>query len=163
MKKENTAIRLKTIMNMRGLRQVDILNLTVPYCQKYSVKMNKSDISQYCSGKTEPNQEKLFILGNALNVSEAWLMGFDVPMERVSGKTENKQISFTSEKSKEILEICEQLSSNNQQRVLTYSKTLLSTQQMEDDLLAAHARTDVEQTPEGVQHDLDIMNDDSKW
>ena len=25
MKKENTAIRLKTIMNMRGLRQVDIL------------------------------------------------------------------------------------------------------------------------------------------
>ena len=36
-------------------------------------------------------------------------------------------------------------------------------QQMEEDLLAAHARTDVEQTPEGVQHDLDIMNDDSKW
>lgn len=45
MKKENTAIRLKTIMNMRGLRQVDILNLTVPYCQKYNVKMHKSDIS----------------------------------------------------------------------------------------------------------------------
>ena len=31
------------------------------------------------------------------------------------------------------------------------------------DLLAAHARTDVEQTPEGIQHDLDIMNDDSMW
>lgn len=31
------------------------------------------------------------------------------------------------------------------------------------DLLAAHARTDVKQTPESVQHDLDIMNDDSKW
>ena len=31
------------------------------------------------------------------------------------------------------------------------------------DLLAAHARTDVKQTPEGVQHDLNIMNDDSKW
>jgi len=92
MKKENTAIRLKTIMNMRGLRQVDILNLTVPYCQKYSVKMNKSDISQYCSGKTEPNQEKLFILGNALNVSEAWLMGFDVPMERVPNKTESVRV-----------------------------------------------------------------------
>lgn len=38
-----------------------------------------------------------------------------------------------------------------------------STQQMEDDVLAAHARTDVEQTPEGVQHDIDIMNDDSLW
>ena len=31
------------------------------------------------------------------------------------------------------------------------------------DLLAAHARTDVKQTPECVQHDLNIMNDDSKW
>ena len=92
MKRENTAIRLKTIMNMRGLRQVDILNLTVPYCQKYNVKMNKSDISQYCSGKTEPNQEKLFILGNALSVNEAWLMGFDVPMERVTKKVETNQL-----------------------------------------------------------------------
>ena len=40
MKKENTAIRLKTIMNMRGLRQVDILNLTVPYCHD---NMEQSD------------------------------------------------------------------------------------------------------------------------
>ena len=47
MKKENTAIRLKTIMNMRGLRQVDILKLTVPYCQQYNVKMNKTEISQF--------------------------------------------------------------------------------------------------------------------
>ena len=31
------------------------------------------------------------------------------------------------------------------------------------DVLAAHARTDVEQTSDGVQHDLDIMNDDSMW
>ena len=31
------------------------------------------------------------------------------------------------------------------------------------DTLAAHARTDVTQTQEGVQHDLDIMNDDSEW
>ena len=163
MKRENTAIRLKTIMNMRGLRQVDILNLTVPYCQKYDVKMNKSDISQYCSGKTEPNQEKLFILGNALNVNEAWLMGFDVPMERVSNKVEINRSAPRSDECREILEICEQLSTHNQRKVLTYSKNLLSTQQMEEDLLAAHARTDVEQTPDGIQNDLDIMNDDSKW
>ena len=31
------------------------------------------------------------------------------------------------------------------------------------DLLAAHTRTDVEQTPEGIQHDLDIMKDDKNW
>lgn len=31
------------------------------------------------------------------------------------------------------------------------------------DTIAAHARTDVEQTQDGIQHDLDIMNDDSQW
>ncbi len=66
-------------------------------------------------------------------------------------------------KQKDLNEIYLQLSNDNQKKVLTYSKSLLSAQQMEDDVLAAHARTDVEQTPEGVQHDLDIMNDDSLW
>ena len=82
MKNENTSLRLQKIMSDRDLRQVDILNLTIPYCHKYNVKMNKSDISQYVSGKVEPNQDKLAILGMALGVSETWLMGYDVPMER---------------------------------------------------------------------------------
>lgn len=82
MKRENTAKRLKTIMEAKGLRQIDILNLTKPYCKEFNVKMNRSDISQYVSGKVEPNQSKLAILGMALDVNEAWLMGFDVPMMR---------------------------------------------------------------------------------
>ncbi len=76
--KETTAIRLKKIMKERKLKQVDILNLSLPYCQRFDVKMNKSDISQYVSGKVEPSQEKLVVLGMALNVSEGWLMGLDV-------------------------------------------------------------------------------------
>lgn len=76
-------------MSDQNLRQVDILNKTIPYCEKYGVKMNKSDISQYCSGKTEPNQDKLFVLGMALNVNEAWLMGLDVPMERNDYEDQN--------------------------------------------------------------------------
>ena len=94
MKKESTSVRLKKIMNIKNLRQVDILNLTLPYCKKYGVKMNKSDISQYCSGKTEPNQKKLFVLGCALNVNEAWLMGFDVPMERSLASEDPERISL---------------------------------------------------------------------
>lgn len=82
MNKECTSIRLKRIMKERNLRQVDILESTKRYCDLYNVKMNKSDISQYVSGKVEPNQSKLAILGMALNVNEAWLMGYDVPMER---------------------------------------------------------------------------------
>lgn len=82
MKKENTSIRLKKLMDERDIRQIDILNMCIPYCKKYDVKMNKSDISQYVSGKVEPNQDKLAVLGMALNVNETWLMGYDVPMER---------------------------------------------------------------------------------
>lgn len=80
--KTTTAERLKQIMNDRNLKQVDILNLSLPYCNRFGVKMNKSDISQYVSGKVEPSQEKLVVLGMALNVTEAWLMGLDVSPER---------------------------------------------------------------------------------
>ena len=82
MKKDTTADRLKQIMAERHLRQIDILKKTEPYCKKFGVKMNRSDISQYVSGKVVPSQEKLVILGMALDVQESWLMGLDVPMER---------------------------------------------------------------------------------
>lgn len=82
MKSENTATRLQELMKRRNLRQVDILELARPFCDKYEVKLNKSDLSQYVSGKVEPGQDKLFILGRALGVSEAWLMGYDVPESR---------------------------------------------------------------------------------
>lgn len=82
MDRVSTADRLRQIMKERNLRQVDILNLALPICAKYDVKMNKSDISQYVSGKVEPSQEKLVVLGMALNVTESWLMGFDVSLER---------------------------------------------------------------------------------
>lgn len=82
MKSSSTAERLQVIMSQRNLRQVDILNLAKPYCERYNVKLGKNDLSQYVSGKVEPGQIKLSILGLALNVSEAWLMGYDAPMER---------------------------------------------------------------------------------
>ena len=82
MDRASTADRLRQIMEERNLRQVDILNLVLPIWAKYDIKMNKSDISQYVSGKVEPSQEKLVVLGMALNVTESWLMGFDVSSER---------------------------------------------------------------------------------
>lgn len=95
MKKYNTSDRLRQIMNDRNLRQIDILNLTVPYCKKYDVKMNKSDISQYVSGKVEPNQDKLAVLGMALGVNEAWLMGYDIPKERKIFSSDEAKKDFT--------------------------------------------------------------------
>lgn len=82
MKISNTSCRLKQLMRERNLRQVDILALAKPYCEKYDVKLGKNDLSQYVNGKVEPGQEKLTVIGLALNISETWLMGYDVPIER---------------------------------------------------------------------------------
>ena len=84
MKISSTSKRLSEIMKENNYRQVDILNICEPYCKKFNIKLNKNDLSQYVNGKVEPGQEKLSILSLALNVSEVWLMGYDVPKSRNS-------------------------------------------------------------------------------
>ena len=85
----NTSKRLHELMELKGLSQSDILRKCEPYCDKYNVKLSRGHISQYVSGKVVPKQDKLTILGVALNVNEAWLMGYDVPMERQQNLIEN--------------------------------------------------------------------------
>ena len=82
MKKATTADRLKSIMEERGIKQVDILEACKPYCEKYGIQLKKNDLSQYVSGKVQPSQHKLSILGMALKVNEVWLMGYNVPAGR---------------------------------------------------------------------------------
>lgn len=82
MKEFTTSDRLKQIMGERGMKQVDILEACKPYCEKYNIQLKKNDLSQYVSGKVEPKQDKLSILGMALNVNEVWLMGYNVPAGR---------------------------------------------------------------------------------
>lgn len=82
MPRYTTAERLKQIMSVKNLKQIDIIRLSKPYCEKYKVKLGRNDLSQYVSGKVSPGQNKLYVLAKSLNVSEAWLMGCDVPMER---------------------------------------------------------------------------------
>jgi len=53
-------------------------------------------------------------------------------------------------------------------RLLAYEKAfqkykIFSKHTSDNELLAAHARTDVKASSEDIQHDLDIMDDDSKW
>lgn len=120
MNNENTSTRLKQVMKERNLRQVDLLEMVKPFCEKYNVKINKSDISQYLSGKVKPGQEKLSMLGMVLNINESWLMGYDVPKEK----------QFTIEKStlsKEeniLLDTFNSLDINDKNKVIDYSKLL---------------------------------------
>lgn len=82
MKESNTSQRLRYIINNWDIKQVDILKKCKPFCDKYGVRLAKNDLSQYVSGKVEPKQDKLSVLGLALDVSEAWLAGYNVPMKR---------------------------------------------------------------------------------
>lgn len=82
MEKTTTSKRLQEILRERGLRQVDLLALVAPIARYYGVEINKVYIHNYVSGKTLPKQDKLYCLAKALDVSEAWLMGYDVPRTR---------------------------------------------------------------------------------
>ena len=103
----NTSKRLREIMTMRALRQVDIVNKCQPYCRKYHIMINKADISIYLKGTVVPNQGKLFILGKALNVNEAWLMGYDVPMDKPP--QDSSPDSVVSDENRELLVEVERL------------------------------------------------------
>jgi repressor LexA len=72
--------RLKTALTLRDIRPIVLAEKTgIP----------KSAISQYMSGYTKPKQDRIYSISRVLNVSEAWLMGFDVPMERTPSRAEN--------------------------------------------------------------------------
>ena len=79
--KQTTQQRLKQLMSERNLKQVDILNMSLPLQKETGIKMSKSHLSQYVNGKSSPDQHKLYLLAKTLNVSEAWLLGYDVPKE----------------------------------------------------------------------------------
>ncbi|WP_238336524.1 S24 family peptidase [Streptococcus suis] len=70
-------------MSERGLKQVDILEMSRPYQKKTGIKLGKSALSQYVSGKSRPDDDKLYLLSLTLGVSEAWIMGYDIPQTRL--------------------------------------------------------------------------------
>lgn len=75
--------RLQEAMRLRGIRATDITqNTAIP----------KGAISYYLSGKSQPKSDRLHILAKYLNVSEAWLLGFDVSMERTEMQKKNDSL-----------------------------------------------------------------------
>lgn len=66
---ETFADRLKTAMNEQGLKQVDLVRLA----QQKGIKLGKSHVSQYVSGKTIPRTDILHFLADALQVDPDWL------------------------------------------------------------------------------------------
>ena len=66
--------RLNTAMRIRNIKATELSEKT---------GIAKSSLSEYINGKYEAKQDGVYLLAKALNVNEAWLMGGDVPMERI--------------------------------------------------------------------------------
>lgn len=95
MTKSTFAERLSLIIKEKNIRQIDLCKAT---------GIGKSAMSQYLHGAFEPKQHNLHTLASFLNVSEAWLMGYDVPKYRNSPghmTSLSKNISGTSNNEKQ--------------------------------------------------------------
>ena len=74
---ESISTRLNDAMALRELKQIDFVHAA----EKFNIKLGKSHMSQYVSGKTVPRADIAHFLAAYLRVNEDWLMGKDVPME----------------------------------------------------------------------------------
>ena len=70
---ENFTFRLNKAINLRNIKPIEL-------SQKSGI--NKSKISSYMSGRYKAKQDGVYQLAEALDVNPAWLMGYDVPMEK---------------------------------------------------------------------------------
>lgn len=112
--------RLKQAMDMNNMKAVDL-------CKKSG--FGKSTISYYLQGRSQPKHDKLYVIAKLLNVSEAWLLGYDVAMER-----EEKQKTID-----ELAALTERLKKETEFRDLIFKINHLNSAQLDavKNLLAA--------------------------
>ena len=65
------AHRLRQSMNEKNIKQIDIMRAA----EEKGVKLGKSHVSQYVSGKTLPRDNILKVLAEILDVDAGWLKG----------------------------------------------------------------------------------------
>lgn len=78
--------RIEMALNMRGIKPVELSEKT---------KISKASISSYCSQRWQPKQDALHKMATVLDVSELWLAGYDVPMERPVPQKKMDQLAET--------------------------------------------------------------------
>lgn len=90
---EKFSSRLRHSMDYRSMTSSELSSKT---------KIGKSSISQWLNGKYVAKQDKIYILASALDVSPAWLMGYEVPM---LNENNDEKISVEDKQSKEIINL----------------------------------------------------------
>lgn len=114
------AERIKTALNIKGMKQSDLCRLT---------KIPKSALSQYISGAYEPKQDRIYLISRALNVSEAWLMGLDVSMDRKNPSSDKVAEPDLTEGEKVLLDLFRRVPEDQQKLVLQMIRVALGSQE----------------------------------
>lgn len=115
-RKSNCSERIATALTIRNMKQSELCDLT---------KIPKSAISQYISGAFEPKQDRIYLIARALGVSEAWLMGYDVPMEKEKNSLDKVELT---EGEKMMLDLFRLVPEESQQLVLQMIRAALGNQ-----------------------------------
>lgn len=82
--------RLQIAMDKRKIKQIDLARVA---------DVNQGALSRYLKGSYEPKSATIYKLALALDVSDMWLEGYDVPMER---SQKQKEIDFKNNLYKKI-------------------------------------------------------------
>ena len=82
--------RLQFAMDKRKIKQIDLARVA---------DVNQGALSRYLKGSYEPKSATIYKLALALDVSDMWLEGYDVPMER---SQKQKEIDFKNNMYKKI-------------------------------------------------------------
>lgn len=150
--------RIKELRTKLGLSQVefaDKINVSKQTLYKYENNI----ITNIPSDKIEEAAK----LGN---ISPSYLMGWDnidwnLLQKQKQGRKEFVEKWNLQFYEKKIIDIFSQLNDENKKKSISYADNLLSNQKMEEELVAAHQRTDVEYSSEAAKSDLDSMSDEN--
>jgi len=104
--------RFREALEIRNMKQIEISEKT---------KIPKGSINHYLSGYSEPKTDKLYLIAKALNVNEAWLMGYDTQMEK-------RDIRKEAQSDAELLILYRKLNDNNKSIIKEHIKFLLNQQ-----------------------------------
>ena len=113
---ETCGKRIEIALSIRNMKQCDLCKLA---------HIPKSSLSLYLRGAYEPKQDRIYSMAQVLSVSEVWLMGYDVPMEKERSANPIEQPITKSEQL--LLDLFRQIPESKQELVLQMIQVALNT------------------------------------
>lgn len=108
--------RLKNALREKNIKAIELSQKT---------GISKSSISDWINGRYEAKQDKIFLIAEALDINEGYLLGLDVPMFKETFAPNNTTLS-------EINKVSEQLDEPRQKVVLETANIQLKEQKEEE-------------------------------